>query len=251
MYLKWDQRQGQPPVYVCSSYRTAKGPCGNSRLRADTTDTAIWKSAVEYFTDLSVLIGAVKQAMGSDDVKQRQEDVEAAKSTLATLERRKKAIQRMVAMDEDEDAMVMYRKIKAEIAEAKIRLVVVQAQAEPFGSQDAVEIARAILSRFAGSGEWTVPQKQQALAEVVERITIDEDARATFVVRGGMPIHSVCAGRPMHSLLDLETKANLVGIWSRNRGDDEMAPIDVIAGSLMGYSPASQGKTNAKLQKSS
>ena len=232
MYLKYDAHRGKPPVYVCSSYRTKNGPCGNSRLRAEKTDEAIWKTAVEYLTDVPFLVDAVRKAMETDEVRKRHQDLEAAKKALEALEAKKRRILKMVAMDEDEDAVVMYTKVKLEISDAKIRLATAQAQAEPFGTSDPMEIARTIMSGFDGNEHWAVQKKRQALADVVERITVDRDAKATFIVRGGMPMK--CSGIPH---FDSETAAQIAGAWVKS-ASDELPPIDIQAKSVTGPSPA-------------
>jgi hypothetical protein len=49
-------------------------------------------------------------------------------------------------------------------------------------------IARAIVSRFDGSENWSVEQKRAALIEVVETIRVTSCGKAVFVVRGGLPL---------------------------------------------------------------
>lgn len=188
MYLKYDARKGKPPVYVCSSYRTTEGPCGAPRMRAEDTDGEIVIAALAHFTDPPFLMHAMEEAMKSTEATQRRNDVESAQKAVEGLERRKRAIQRMVAMDEDEDAIAMYTKVKQELAEAKIRLATAQAQASPFEGDEVSTVAFAIADRFARFNTLCTAEQRSILEEVVERITIDENGLATFVVRGGLPI---------------------------------------------------------------
>lgn len=185
MYFKVERH----PVYKCSSYTKPEGPCGKPRVRAIETDETVWRAAYQYLTDTRFLVVAVKGAMESTESKERQSNLEAAKTRLEALEKQKRNIQKMVAVDDDdEDALRMYTKVKADIAEAKIRLATAEIQAAPFGTDEPEEIARAILTRFEGSENWTNEQKRQALNDVVERIMINDSGNATFVVRGGLPL---------------------------------------------------------------
>ena len=97
----------------------------------------------------------------------------------------------MIAMDddEDEDNMTLYMDVKAKISAQRMRVATVKAQAQPFGSNDAWEIVRAIKGRFEyGGRDLTIEDKRAMLADVVERIRITGDCKAAFVVRGGLPL---------------------------------------------------------------
>jgi transcriptional/translational regulatory protein YebC/TACO1 len=191
MYLKFDARNGKPPVYVCSSYRTKNGPCGNSRLRADRTDKQIAWNAWQYLTDKKFMRYAMEEAENLEEVKQRRKDVEVSQATLEGLEKQKKAIQRMIAVaEDDEDALAMYARSKAEIAEAKMQLAKAKAQAEPFGTNDVDEISTRIAERMTRFLALAMPEKRAILAEVIEKIRLTKDGRAIFVVRGGVPVQS-------------------------------------------------------------
>ena len=73
-----------------------------------------------------------------------------------------------------------------------MRLATAQSQAEPFGSDDPVQIATAIGARMdAVDVNGTVQEKRAALFEVLESLTVDAQGRAVFVVRGGSPFQRV------------------------------------------------------------
>jgi hypothetical protein len=202
LYLKYDARRGKPPVYVCSSYQQkwrnqnknsqpAKrlAPCNFSRLRAVEVDTAIWKAVLNYFTDVEYLLHAITDAQKTPVAADRQADLIAAQKVLEGLEREKKTILGMLRIDdEDVDVLRKFTEVKRQIADARIRIATVQAQAQPFGTNDAWVITKAIVERFWNSEDWTIEEKRAALAEVVERITITEDCVAIFTVRGGLPL---------------------------------------------------------------
>ena len=202
LYLKFDARNGKPPVYVCSSYQQkwrnrnknsepAKelGPCSFSRMRAEQVDIAIWSAAVDYLRDADYLHHAIAEAQKTPVAKDRQADLIAAQKVLEGLEKEKKGILAMLKVDdEDADVLRMFTECKRQIADARIRLATIQAQAQPFGSNDAWVIARAIAGRFWNTQNLTIEEKRAALAEVVERIVISDDLRATFTVRGGLPL---------------------------------------------------------------
>jgi hypothetical protein len=207
MFLKYDARRAKPPVYTCSSYhkrwlivnynkktsnlekKPVPEPCTYPRMRADLVDAAIWKAAVEYFTDQEWLYVAIARAQKDDDYQSLLADLHASEATLEGLESEKKGILWAIKEDpEDEDAQNMYRDIKWNIADQKIRVATAKEKAQPFGSDDAFVISTAICERFWGSENWTIEQKRAAFAEVVERIRLTKDYKAYFVVRGGLPL---------------------------------------------------------------
>jgi len=202
LYLKFDARNGKPPVYVCSSYQQkwrnqnknsqpAKqlAPCNFSRLRAAEVDMAIWKAVLDYFTDVDYLLHAITDAQKTPVATDRQADLIAAHKVLEGLEREKKTILGMLKVDdEDADVLRKFTEVKRQIADAKIRIATVQAQAQPFGTNDAWTITKAIVERFWNSDDWTIEEKRAALAEVIEKISITNDCVATFTVRGGLPL---------------------------------------------------------------
>lgn len=202
LYLKYDARNGKPPVYVCSSYQqrwrnrnknseSSKelAYCKFSRLRAAEVDTAIWKAVLNYFTDVDYLLHAITDAQKTPVATDRQADLIAAQKTLEGLERQKKSILAMLQIDdEDPDVLRKFTEVKRQIADAKIRIATVQAQAQPFGTNDAWTITTAIVERFWNSEDWTIEEKRAALAEVVEKININTECIATFTVRGGLPL---------------------------------------------------------------
>lgn len=205
LLLNWDTKRNKPPVYVCSSHQkrwkekefhgVELEKCTWKRMRADRVDKAIWKAATDYFQDFQWLQTEILKAQESTEARALQSDLQAAEAVLDGLEKQKKRIQKMIALDEfeddqkDEDAMTLYSETKAKISAQKIRVATIKAQAQPFGTTDAWAIARAIVRRFSGSENWTaVEDKRAALAEVVERIRLTDDCRAVFVVRGGLPL---------------------------------------------------------------
>lgn len=113
--------------------------------------------------------------------------------------------------DEDADVLRKFTDVKRQIADAKIRLATIQAQAQPFGTNDAALIVEAIVGRFTGATctEWTVEEKRAALSEVVERITLDHIGRAVFTVRGGLPLQRQRKIGELPKRLDAEQVANL------------------------------------------
>jgi hypothetical protein len=166
MYLKYDRRRGKPPVYVCSSFRTDNGPCGASRLRAELTDKAIWDAASAYFTDLTKIHHSIQEGQKSQESKEAHSEVAAAEKALVDLEKSKRSIQRMVAVDDtDEDALKMYENIKRDISDGKIRLAKAKAEVQVFGSGDAWKTAQIIMRRFSRRTALTLVEKRTALEE--------------------------------------------------------------------------------------
>jgi hypothetical protein len=202
LYLKYDKRNGKPPVYICSSYQTrwrnenrkteetkVLPPCNFSRMRAADVDAAIWKAAETYFTDHGWLHAAILEAQKTDVAQDRQADLRAAEGTLEGLEKEKKKVLALLNIDdEDGDVLQKFTDVKRRISEVRIRVATLKANAQPFGSSDAFVIAKAICNRFWNSGNWTTEEKRAALADVVERIRIGQDNKAYFTVRGGLPL---------------------------------------------------------------
>jgi hypothetical protein len=190
MYLKNDTRQGQPPVYICSSWRLAKikKPCGAKRLRAAVIDAAISKAAYKYFNDRAWLTAALEKASHDTEATKRHDAVVVAENTLKDLETQSKRYSRLYVANEDEESFAMVRKLKGEISGQKIRLATAQAEASPFGTDEPGLIAATIVQRFAEFPKMTMAEKRECLADVLDKITINQDGTASFTVKGGMPI---------------------------------------------------------------
>src|ERR1017187_5684223 len=200
LYLKFDKRNGQPPVYVCSSYmKRWQGrdvpKCKFSRVRAERMDQIIWQMTEKIFKSGDYLELALERAKDSAESKAMVADVDAARKVLEDLEKQKTTFVKLIRRDpEDEDLQRELRDIKRAIADQKIRLATVEAEAQPFGSTDSKVIAAVIQNRFKGSETWDMEQKRQALIEVVERLRVgysiddygERRETLTFVVRGGL-----------------------------------------------------------------
>jgi DNA invertase Pin-like site-specific DNA recombinase len=216
MYLKFDIRQGKPPIYICSSYRTKQGVCGASRIKAEATDEAIWKAAMKCFKNPAYMIDALIKAIASPEASERINKVAIEKKHLEELEARKKRLVRMYDMDGDEDAFTRLNAVKTELAESKLRLANFVALAGPSDESEIPALANAIEARFEGSESWDVATKINALSEIVERITIDHQHRAIFVIRGGLPLQGPV--NPMDNILLAHAKGlveNLAGANNR------------------------------------
>ncbi|HYW44610.1 MAG TPA: hypothetical protein VE959_17245 [Bryobacteraceae bacterium] len=95
-----------------------------------------------------------------------------------------------------------------EVSEAKIRVATAEANAIPFGTDDAEKIARQIVDRtqavfhVAGRKYMNMPEsraiaeKRKALAIVLEKITVTNDTIATLTIRGGL---EYALGEPIHA----------------------------------------------------
>jgi hypothetical protein len=181
MYLRWDRKNGKPAAYVCS------GKCGVSRVSANCMDVGVWLEAIKYFSD-EHLDEAVAQALQGSEAVQLRNDLEAARNALESLETRKRRIQKLLLSDdEDADALKLYNEVKRDISATKIRVATVEAQAQPFKSDDPAIIARAIKARFAGSMSWNIEEKKLAFRDVLDRITLS-GGEALLTVKGGLPL---------------------------------------------------------------
>ena len=192
LYLKNDtKRANQPPTYVCTSYRTAKGPCGAGRLRAGLTDKQIEFAALMYFTDEPFLAHAIEAGNRSDDLRERRVEAEAARQRLTESQKVFRQAQKMVlAADEDnQEVMVAFAKAQRDVSDAKRRLAMAEAQAAPFEA-NTKSIAKTIAARYIMFSTFSMEEKRQTLRETVERIMIDRNGLATFQVRGGYPVHT-------------------------------------------------------------
>lgn len=215
LYLKFDRRNGCPPVYVCSSYQNnwrkkklgEKGTaCGFKRLRAKDADIAITKAITVYLTDLPFLQRTILKVQSSDEAKQRQEDLVLAQRRLDEAQKAHKKESNLYRQIPDPDSteaeeqLAKVNRAMRDVSEARIRVATAEAAAIPFGSNDAEEIARQIVDRmtetFCKPAHKTIAQKREALASVLEKITIDNGMIATLTIRGGLTYK---LGSPIHA----------------------------------------------------
>jgi DNA invertase Pin-like site-specific DNA recombinase len=201
LYIKNDtKRANQPPTYICSSYNNSwrkakvgkaeKGePCGFRRLSAEDLDLALFSSCADTFKNKEWVNQVVAAALDTTEAMSRKNDLAAAVERLEGLEKKKKAIQRMVAVDDtDEDSLHLFMACKRDIAEAQIRLATAKAEAEPFGTDDPNGIATAIAARWEHPEDWNFAEKKSAIKDTIERIIWGMDGRSTIVFRGGLPV---------------------------------------------------------------
>jgi hypothetical protein len=188
-YLKNDFRCHQPATYYCSSFRTKRGTCGVSRYPAQLVDDTLFDICAIEFKKKEWVERVKAAALNSDQAKERRDELAAAQERLNSLEKKKAKAQRLyMADDSDETAFNLVMVIKRDIAESKLRLATAKADAEPFGTDDASEIAQVISARWKHPEKWTFEERKKAIQETIERIILSTDGRSTLVIRGGLPI---------------------------------------------------------------
>lgn len=209
MYLKFDDRRSQPPVYVCSSYQkrwrmkkyhgVELPVCNASRLRAEDTDKALEDVALQTMANMRFLRPLLDAAKQSDDAQQRRGELDMALKTVEDLEGQKRRAQKTYVRDNDEDAEKLLDEVKRDLAAAKLRLEVAKANAQPFGTQDGNLICELLKNRYASFPALSRIEQRAIFQDTLERISIDERGYVTFVVRGGLSLPAV---EPNHERRD-------------------------------------------------
>lgn len=252
MYPKNDLRTGQPPTYICSSVQAKGGACGMSRIKRDRTDQQLWDGVPEknqpgiqtIFRDTKNLVNSVLAGLGGGEANHKRTDVEEAKRVLADLQTQKERSSKLYKGTGDEQYYAETVKLTHDISSAKIRLATAKAQAEPFGSSDAKQIAMAIQQRFLHCEKWSFAEKREGIADVIEKIVIKEDGNATLVVKGGIEIPQ--AGSTWSKAIDQMVTAE-------ENATAAIAELDVLNGKLAEVDAALAGavaKQHAKVSKS-
>jgi DNA invertase Pin-like site-specific DNA recombinase len=187
MYAKSDKRPGKPSYYICASkYHGTR--CSAPRLRAIETDTEIWWSIMTYLCDERFIALKVKEAMGSEHEAKRKRETRILQKMIADLERKKKNLMEAIAdIGYDPKIGQRIKELDGQQTTAKTKLNAL-GEAEGLQSLDAHQLAKQIKQTFWGFSEWSKERQKRVLSECVQRITLDDQGRADFTVRVGLPM---------------------------------------------------------------
>jgi hypothetical protein len=184
MYGKQDPRPGKIAYYVCST--KYNNPCGNKALRAKETDAEIWWSIMTYFTDERFIATKVKEAMSGDAQENLARQRRTLERTITELERKKK--NQLIAIENLGYRADIGERIKAIDQD----LATTRQSLRELGTADASTVkppvlAKQIKEHFLEFDKNPKEEQKRILSEIVTKIVMDEDGRADFVIRVGLP----------------------------------------------------------------
>jgi DNA invertase Pin-like site-specific DNA recombinase len=184
MYAKGDGREGKSQYYICSSRDTEW--CGNPNLNAKNVDTEIWWSIQTYLVDPKFVAHRIKTALSSDEQANASRKRKVLEKVLADLERKKKNVTLAIADGgHDSDLLLLKNSLNEEIAAARQNLR--RAASDVAVTVDPEKMASEIVKDFWQFSKRPIAEQKQLLSETVDRIFIDEDGHADFVMKSGLP----------------------------------------------------------------